>query len=87
MFQPVHERISVAGIYHQGKFTPRKFQWRKHTFVIKEVTYAADFNDAGVHQRQYSVVAQQQVYRLLFQRDREEWWLEEVWDDAGLAAY
>ncbi len=38
-----------------------------------------ELKDGGVRQRLYSVVVGPNVYRLLFNRDTEEWWLEEVW--------
>lgn len=79
MYQTIHENIAVAGVFAQASFAPRKFQWRNREYGIEEVTYTAEWRDGGVRTRQYSVVSAGNMYRLLYNRETEEWWLEEVW--------
>jgi hypothetical protein len=79
MYQTIHEQITVAGVYKSHTFTPRKFLWRKKPYLITEITLKADTKDGGVIKRLYSVVVKGNVYRLEFNRDNENWWLEEVW--------
>jgi hypothetical protein len=77
----IHETIQVAGVYAQAKFQPTAFVWSGKKWNISEVTAIVNQRDGGVELRHYSVVANQQVCRLLFNRDAEKWWLEEIWDE------
>lgn len=79
MYQPIHDHISVVGVYESGIFTPKKFKWRNKVLVISEITLSSNVKDGGVKKRLYSVVAGGNVYRLTFNRDQENWILDEVW--------
>lgn len=79
MYQTIHEMIDVAGLFLQGKFIPKKFRWNGRSYPIDKVTIVADFRDGGRPQRQYSVLSGANVYRLLYERDSEHWFVEEVW--------
>ena len=79
MYQTIHESIDVAGVFAKGKFRPTKFRWRDRSYRVSQITILADFTDGGRPQRQYSVVCDGNVYRLLYQRDSEIWFVEEVW--------
>lgn len=81
MYQPFHEKIAVAGVYKAGRFTPKWFYWRKKMYHVSEVTLRSDIKDGEVKKRLFSLVASGNVYRLEFNRDTEQWWLEEVWYD------
>lgn len=69
----------MIGVYSSGKFEPRKFLWRHKEYVISQVTFRHDRKNGGRKQRMYSVESQGTVYRILFDRDTEEWMLEELW--------
>ncbi|MEX0895528.1 MAG: hypothetical protein WDZ94_01155 [Patescibacteria group bacterium] len=79
MYETIDESISVAGVYRQGKFIPKKFLWQQRAFVITQVTFVADIRDGSDTVRQYTVVASEASYRLLFNRTHETWRLKEVW--------
>jgi hypothetical protein len=79
MYQTIGESISVAGVYTNGKFKPRKFQWRGGTFLIDSSCSVHDFRDGMVRKRRFSVMAKGNVYLLEFNRDTEAWKLEQVW--------
>lgn len=79
MYEPIHESISVIGVYKNAKFFPRKFLWLDKEYLISQITFSADIRDGSVRKRQYSVVANNNSYRLLFDRAEETWTLEEVW--------
>jgi len=79
MYQSIHDHISVVGIYQMGKFIPKKFKWRNKVLKIAEVTLSSDVKDGGVRKRLYSVMAENNLYRLTFNRDQEVWTLDEVW--------
>lgn len=79
MYQSIHEAIQVVGVYRQRRFKPVKFQWQQRVLPVDEITMETELRDGGIKQRMYSVVSGGNVYRLLFNRDSEEWWLEEVW--------
>jgi len=79
MYQLIGDRIEVAGVYQRAKFVPKKFKWKQRVYPISEVTLSSDTKDGGVTKRLYSVVSQGNVYRLSFDRDHEEWLLDEVW--------
>lgn len=79
MYQTIHEPISVAGVFAKSIFRPTKFQWRERAYPVEKITILADFTDGGRPQRQYSVLSAGNVYRLLYQRDDENWFVEEVW--------
>jgi hypothetical protein len=79
MYQTIAESVSVAGVYHQGSFVPKKFKWRHRTLSIDEITLVSDVTDGGVKKRLYGVVVANEVYRLEFDRDNENWLLAEIW--------
>lgn len=79
MYQPIHEPVSVAGIYEHGKFRPLKFRWQNKLLVITEICSVHDFRDGTVQKRRFSVMAGGTVYLLEFNRNQENWLLEELW--------
>lgn len=81
MYEPIHETISVIGVYKNAQFIPRKFLWRSKEYSVSQVTFVADVKDGSVRKRHYAVVVQSTAYRLLFDRAEETWSLEEVWCD------
>ncbi len=80
----------MAGVFSEGKFSPTAFVWSGTKWHIQEITSKVLERDGGVPRCYYSVVAKTdqrtQVFRLLFQKWAETWWIEEVWDEP-LAAY
>lgn len=85
MYQTIGETIEVVGVYASsraglaGKFRPAKFRWQGRVYPISQITLATDTRDGGVRCRLYSLVSGGNVYRVSFNRDNEEWLLEEVW--------
>ncbi len=79
MYQTIGEEISVAGAFKHSKFKPTKFQWRQAVYPVEEITLINDVKDGGVRKRYYSLVAKGNLYRLCFNRETEQWLLEEVW--------
>ncbi len=81
MFQPIDEKVTVAGVYRGSKFQPKRFLWRDKIFDVEAVTFVADVKNGGTKRRRYSVTSGPNAYRLLFDRLEESWRLEEVWVD------
>ena len=81
MYQTIHESISVAGVFGQGKFHPKKFRWGKRDLSVEQVTHTFSSKDGGVLAKHYSVVAGGTVYRLVFTPENFEWFLEEIWNE------
>lgn len=79
MFQPINEKITVAGVYRGSQFQPKRFLWRDKIFDVEAVTFMADVRNGGTKKRRYSVTSGPNAYRLLFDRLEESWRLEEVW--------
>ncbi len=79
MYQTIHDLIEVVGIYGRGQFHLRKFNWHGRVYVVDQVTLVANFKDGGVKQRMYSVQSGANIYRLLFNRENEQWYLDEIW--------
>lgn len=79
MFQTIHEQCAVVGVYDQGAFQPRKFLWKRREYLVEQVTLVTDFKDGGIRKRMYSLVSGATVYRLVFDRTSEKWFIEEVW--------
>lgn len=79
MYQKIHEDIQMIGVYGSAKFTPKKFQWKNRVYLVSEITLIADTKDGGVKKRFFSLVSQGEVYRVVFDRENEKWWLEEKW--------
>ncbi|HYD35752.1 MAG TPA: hypothetical protein VD999_06810 [Vitreimonas sp.] len=84
MYQTIHEKIDVIGVYSHSTFKPVKFQWRDRVLKVEKITSIADIKDGGVKRRLYSVLVKGNLYRLLFHRDGEFWMLEEVWVEEGV---
>jgi hypothetical protein len=79
MFTSISESIAVVGTYNHSSFHPRKFKWRDRVYMIEQLTFVTELKDGGVKQRMYSVTSGGNVYRLVFNRDTEDWQLAEVW--------
>jgi hypothetical protein len=81
MYQTIHEKVAVAGVYDKALFLPKKLKWHGRELRISKVTFANDYKDGGVRWRMYSVMAGGNLYRLSFNRETEVWMLEEVWHE------
>lgn len=81
MYEPINKKISVEGIYENAKFTPKKVILGSREMPIERITLTCEVRDGGVKQRLYSVIAQGNTYRILFNRETEIWVLKEVWID------
>ena len=81
MYQTINENISVVGVYVNFKFIPKKFKWKERIFLIKEITLSNDVKDGVIKKRLYSVLANDNLYRLEFNRESEKWQILEVWVD------
>ncbi len=79
MYQRIHEPCVVAGVYKNGTFTPRKFLWNNHQYAIEKMTFITDIRDGAVQKRMYSAQVGANLYRILFNRTEEQWFVEEVW--------
>ena len=79
MYQTIDEPVAVVGIYTQGHFQPKKFQWRQKTFKIEEVTSVHNFKDGTVAKRRFAVMAHRQLFLLEFNRSLETWSLAQLW--------
>ncbi len=79
MFQTISERVEVVGSYAKGPFHPRKMKWNGKIFAIETVTLISDIRDGDVKKRLYSFTNGKDLYRLMFNRDTEQWVLEEIW--------
>ncbi|MEK7595105.1 MAG: hypothetical protein AAB443_00735 [Patescibacteria group bacterium] len=81
MYEEVNAKIKVAGVYENNLFWPRKFVWNGKLYEIEQITLTSELRDAGVKKRLYSVLSKGTVYRLLFNRDNETWFLRALWLD------
>ncbi len=79
MYQTIHERIKVIGIYQQAGFKPVKFCWQNQIYHIDQVNLISNIKQGQVKQRIYSVQVKDQIFRLLFDRAEETWTLKELW--------
>lgn len=79
MYQTISEQIAVLGIYDSGNFIPKKLRWKQKVLKVDEITIFGDLKEGNTRKRLYSLVCQGIVYRVVFNRDRETWMLEEVW--------
>lgn len=82
MYQIIGEKVDVAGVYSKGRFHPKKFAWKGRAFVIDQVASCHDFKDGSVRKRQFAVVANGNTYLLNFDRDIEQWVLQQIWVEA-----
>lgn len=79
MYQRIDEKIAVAGVYQQQGFQPKRFKWKTRVYDVEQITLVNDAKDGGRKLRFYSVIVRGTAYRLCFDRDNEQWLLEEVW--------
>lgn len=78
-YQVINEPIAVVGSYDQGRFTPYKFRWGRRVLPIETITLQAETRDGGVKKRLLSILSGNDLYRLEFNRESEEWYLREIW--------
>ncbi len=79
MYQIIGETIWVAGVYKSSQFIPKKFKWRDKELPISTITLISDAKDGAIKKRFYSVVSGNAVYSLEFNRESEQWYLQELW--------
>lgn len=79
MYQTIAEPIAVAGVYQHFRFIPKKFKWGSREYLIDQITLISDIKDGGVKKRLYSVLSGLNLYRLEFNRETEQWLLQEIW--------
>jgi hypothetical protein len=79
VFQTIGEPIVVAGVYQSFHFIPKKFKWGSREYLIDEITLISNIKDGGVKKRLYSVLSGPNLYRLEFNRETEQWLLQEIW--------
>ena len=85
MYQTIGERIEMMAVYGRpvpglvGKLKPLRFRWQGKVYPVERITLATDTKDGGIRKRLYSVVSRGNVYRLSFNRENEDWLLEEIW--------
>lgn len=79
MFQSIHEKIAVSGTYHQARFIPQSFVWQHRRYPVEAITLVSNIQDGQHHKRMYSLMASNRLHRVVFDRDRETWMLEEIW--------
>jgi len=81
MYQTIHESIKVAGIFNCSVFKPTWFEWRRQLLKIQQITLISDYKQGSVKSKIYSVMADGNLYRLLFDLNSCNWTLENVWID------
>ena len=81
MYKKIHEPIEVMGVYLGRAFAPRQFKWRQCRYKVDSVTLRTDYFDGSLKKRIYAVAVGVNLYRLLFNRESESWFLEEIWCD------
>ncbi|NCS97881.1 MAG: hypothetical protein GW762_04805 [Candidatus Pacebacteria bacterium] len=79
MYQTIHEPIWVVGIYKNAQFIPKKFKWKDQELYISEITLSNNVKDGAILKRWYSVIAENNLYRIEFNRTSEQWQLLEIW--------
>lgn len=79
MYQKISETIWVIGVYKNSQFIPKKFKWKEREYLISEITLTNDVRDGAILKRWYSVLAENNLYRIEFNRTSEQWLLLEVW--------
>lgn len=79
MYQAIGEEIQVVGVFAQGKFRPKKFQWRRQVYPIEEITLTAKARDGEVRYQYFSVLSRGNLYRLQYNWETQHWIIAEVW--------
>lgn len=79
MYQTIGEPIAVIGLYKDSHFIPHRLKWGTRELKIDQITLISDVKDGGIKKRFYSVVIGKEVLRILFNRDSEQWTIEEIW--------
>jgi hypothetical protein len=79
MYRKIDEPIKVAGVYKHNTFHPFRFMWNDRQLKIDTITLISDVKDGMVKKRFYSVVVGKDVFRLLFNRESEQWTIDELW--------
>ncbi len=81
MYQTIHETIKVGGIFHQAQFKPLWFVWQEKRFDINEITLISDLKNGKVKKKLFSVLANDNLYRLDYCPADQTWFLEQIWVD------
>lgn len=79
MFTLINEKVTVAGVYTGGTFIPRWFIWKGKKTTTHKATYAGEYCEGQNVMRCYSFYCSGAIYRILFNKTRDEWILREVY--------
>lgn len=79
MLNSVNEPISVIGIYKHSRFIPKKFLWRDTVIPATQITFITDTKNGQMKVRTYSILHNNILYRLEFNRESEQWFLRETY--------
>lgn len=82
MLTAINEPISVIGIYKNNHFTPKKFQWRDKIIPVTQITFITDDKNGVIKIRIYSILHNNTLYRLEFNRESEIWLLREMYQES-----
>jgi len=81
MNQTINEPIRVAGVFERSCFKPIWFDWNNKRLKISKVTFTTDYKQGLVKHKTYSVIAEDNLYRLHFNLISLDWILKSVWLD------
>jgi hypothetical protein len=79
MYQTISETITVAGVFKNSSFVPRKFKWNNKIYAIDEITSTHELQDGGVKKKRYAVISKGNLYLLEYHRQDEAWKLIQIW--------
>ena len=81
MNQTINEPIKVAGVFYHSVFKPVWFEWNNQQLKINEITLISDYKQGLIKCKIYSVLANGNLYRLLFNLISQKWVVQSVWID------
>ena len=83
MYDHIHERINVSAYFEPFKVTITSFEWRDRYYQVKELHLTMKAGHGRDTVWLFSVSTESAAFKLRFDSDSLEWFLEEmVWDES-----
>jgi len=75
------ERIEVIAVFEKNRAQPYSFKWAGKKFLVEKVNLHYTQRSGDAILTYYSVTAEGNYFKLVFDSNNMSWWVEEVYSE------
>lgn len=84
MYDPIHDKIEVSASFKAGKIDVTSFTWHSKDYLVKDITLCVKARRGREVVWLLQVVTDTGAFKLRFDTDTLQWWLEEyTWEEGS----